>query len=114
VSKDQDSEKKPKSGPSVNSSKKSPTTSPSTKTPRKPFDDRSPECKEALALVDKICETIEDDVPDRAKEQNGEYFEDVEEKAKSIGLTVETSRHATPGQLNALANMLQGIEKWLR
>ena len=91
-----------------------PKKPPTTKTPRKPPDERTPECREALALVEQICSTIEDDVSDSAKERNPEYFEDVEEKAKGIGLTVETAQHATPNQIRALENILEGVEKWVR
>lgn len=85
---------------------------PNAPQPRKPTDNRTAEAKQALKLADEIHETIED-VADWKREKNAAYFESVETAAKEIAEKVEGAEDATPGQIQALTNMLAGVQKWV-
>lgn len=71
-----------------------------------------PDVTEALRLVDKIEQTIEDEISEDAKLTAAEYFESVADRAKAIGTTIERMNRVTANQLAALENMLSGIERW--
>lgn len=68
--------------------------------------------KDALAIVEKISKTIEDDVPEWKVLKNQNYFASLEDRAKGIGETIERTNRVTEAQVTALENMLEGLEKW--
>jgi hypothetical protein len=72
------------------------------------------EVEKAREILDEICETIEDEISDRIKDEHAQYFEDVEEKAKSIFSTIEKTERVSGAQMSALENMLAGVKKWVR
>ena len=65
----------------------------------------------AQKVVDEILETIEE-LSDSVKLKAADYFESVEERAKSIMENVEKRDSASDAQMTALNNMLEGGEKW--
>jgi len=67
------------------------------------------EVAKALELADSILEKITD-LPERAEE----FGDSVESKVISISETIESRNHVTPAQMNALENMLAGVERWIR
>lgn len=83
---------------------------------RKRYDtgEAPPEVREALDLADRIEETYEDEVPDRAKEDGEDFFEGVLGRTRAIAETIDRTQRVTDGQLTALQNMLAGVEKWAR
>lgn len=68
--------------------------------------------REALEVVEEIDETV-DQVSDRAKSNNAEFFESVLEKSKAIGETIRRTNSVSPAQRSALDNMLKGVDKWV-
>lgn len=62
---------------------------------------------DAVALVDEILE-----MADQTCDAGREFAESVAEKARLIGESVERSGAATDGQITALQNMLDGLERW--
>lgn len=75
---------------------------------------KNPEVQKAREILDELCEVIEEEISDRVKDEHGEFFEDVEEKAKAIVSTIEATDRASEAQITALENMLAGVKKWVR
>ena len=71
------------------------------------LDDLSPDVKEALALVEEI-ESLVEELPDAGEE----FGESVLEKASDIAATIEANDRVTDGQMTALENMLDGVQRW--
>jgi hypothetical protein len=66
---------------------------------------------QALRLVEDICDLAESgDIPTAGRD----YAESVAERARSIGETIEERGRVTEAQVNALENMLSGLERWIR
>lgn len=63
----------------------------------------------ALWIVDEI-EELAGQVPERGEE----YAESVLGKAASIGEAIEERGHVTEGQITALENMRDGLQRWVR
>jgi len=76
--------------------------------PRKPSAKPEPaEVSEVLSAAEEIQE-LADDIP-----PGGEEFAlSVSEKAADIVATIERTGYATAGQLEALENMLDGLQRW--
>ena len=69
----------------------------------------STDWEEALEIVDEIHE-VADDVPERGED----FAISVTEKARSIGATIAEREHVTDAQMEALENMLAGLQRWVR
>lgn len=67
----------------------------------------------AIKDIDRILETIEDDIPDRAFSAATEFFEDVEEKLKAVRATITATGRVTEKQLSAIAGWDAGVGKWI-
>ena len=67
------------------------------------------EWEDALNLVEKIEEEAEC-VPERGED----FAASVLDKAKAIGATIDEREHVTEAQMDALKNMLSGLERWTR
>lgn len=65
--------------------------------------------EDALDLVEEI-ESAAEDVPERGED----FAASVLECANSIGDTIEQNEHATPRQMEALENMIEGLMRWTR
>jgi hypothetical protein len=63
--------------------------------------------EDAMTLVDEILELV-----DQTCDAGRDFAESVSDKARSIGESVERSKSATDGQIKALQNMLDGLERW--
>ena len=65
--------------------------------------------KGAISIAEEIIDLSQHgDLP-----SNGiDYAESVAEKARSIANSVEENAYATEGQIQALENMLEGLQKW--
>lgn len=86
------------------------TTPPDATKPKKPArDDTQDIIDEALSLAEEINNTA-DDVPERGQE----FAESVRGRANDIAETVEEKGFATEKQIDALRNMLSGLERWIR
>lgn len=68
---------------------------------------------DAIEQAEGILELIEDDLPDRAWDKAGEFFEDVQEKVKSVLLTLQQTGVVTPRQQSALDSWEAAIRKWI-
>ncbi|MCI0421503.1 MAG: hypothetical protein L0312_20140 [Acidobacteria bacterium] len=77
-------------------------------------DSQDPDVREALEQVQRITGLIEDDVPDWAKDKAPDFFEDVAEKVRSVGETIERMDSVTDGQRRALNNWESGVRRWIR
>ncbi len=73
----------------------------------------SPETQEAIDISLEIVRVIEEDVQERAKIKNADYFESCMDKAKAIGETITRTNSVSEGQRKALENTLEGIRKWV-
>lgn len=62
---------------------------------------------DALEIADSILMLV-DDLP----EEGEDFGLSVAEKAESIAANIRKHRRVTDGQLNALENMLAGVERW--
>lgn len=71
-------------------------------------DDMQAKVDEALSLVSQINDLAED-MPERGEE----YASSVVEKANIIGETIEEKGFVTDKQLNALENMISGMQRWI-
>lgn len=69
--------------------------------------ERVPEVKQASTLAEEICDLAEE-VPAAGTD----FAESVSETARDIAANVETHNRATDSQLNALENMLHGLQRW--
>jgi len=78
-----------------------------------PEDDTPQEVKDALAQVERIQDTIEEEVGDYAKSKAGEFFEDIEQKVKDVGQTIERTNRVTEAQQKALDGWEAGVRKWI-
>lgn len=67
----------------------------------------------ALEQADRILAAIEDDLPERAWDTAGDFFEDVQTKVKAVRLTVSTAHAVTERQLTALNNWEAAVNKWI-
>lgn len=65
------------------------------------------EWEAALELVDQI-EDAAMDVPERGED----FAASVVDTATSIGNTIEENEHVTDKQMDALENILSGLERW--
>lgn len=65
------------------------------------------EWEDAIDFVNRI-ETEADDVPERGED----FAASVVEKATSIGASIGEMKHVTDGQMEALENMMAGLQKW--
>ena len=65
------------------------------------------EWEDALDRVSEI-ESEAEDVPERGED----FAASVLEKAKDIGSTIEERSHVTDAQMDALDNMLAGLQRW--
>jgi hypothetical protein len=54
------------------------------------------------------------DLAEEVPPDGEEFAESVVEKSAAILATVETQRSATAAQLDALANMRDGLQRWVR
>jgi methyl-accepting chemotaxis protein len=63
--------------------------------------------EDAMALIDEIRE-----LADQTCDAGRDFADSVSDKARSIGESVERSGSATDGQIKALQNMLDGLERW--
>jgi hypothetical protein len=79
--------------------------------PEKPKEQKPPRCSasydEAMGLIDEI-----EDLAGSICENGQDFASSVEAKAVSIGESVERAGSATDGQLQALANMAEGLRAW--
>lgn len=73
-----------------------------------------PSTQDALELVGTILDLIEDEVPDWAKEKASDFFEDVEEKVREVGKTIEARGMCTERQYNALQGWERGVRGWIK
>lgn len=62
---------------------------------------------EAMALIDEI-----EDLACSICEAGQDFADSVSSKAADIATSVERSGSATDGQLQALQNMLEGLQRW--
>ena len=69
--------------------------------------------KEALKVAEWISRTIDDDIPERKKLKNPDYFESTEARAQAIADTIERTNRVTQAQRTALDNILAGLLKWV-
>lgn len=65
---------------------------------------------EALELVSRIQEMIEDEI---SPERVNDFLEDVLEKSASVGETIESSGYVTEKQASALQNWHDAVERFL-
>ena len=70
-------------------------------------DKRPLDVREALDIVDEI-ETMAEQLP----EEGEDFGMSVTEKAADIAANIETHNRVTDGQLSALQNMLDGLQRW--
>lgn len=76
---------------------------------RRPIQTANPSATEATALAEEIIELADsEDLPSAAID----FAESVAYKARDILAAVESENRATPGQIEALKNMLDGLERW--
>lgn len=66
------------------------------------------DAEEAIGLVDEIRETA-----DMVSDAGQDFAQDVLAKAVSIGETIERSGRASAKQVEALENMLAGLQAWI-
>ncbi len=71
------------------------------------------DAKAAVEKIDRVLATIEDDLPERAWDKATDFFEDVEEKLKSVRQTITTSGRVTERQLSAIDGWERGVGKWI-
>lgn len=64
---------------------------------------------EAYSLINEIQE-LAGDMPERAEE----FVDSVVNKALEIKVTIERKSQATPNQIQALRNMLNGMKRWIK
>ena len=69
--------------------------------------------QKAMDLIEKIETTIEEDVDERGQEKGKDFFEGILDTIKSMSLNIVENQNATPKQLAALHNMLEGVHKWV-
>lgn len=81
---------------------------------RDPENDVPQEVKDALSQVERILDTIEEDVPEYAKNRATEFFESVEQKTRDVGQTIERTNRVTEGQQRALDGWEAGVRKWVK
>jgi hypothetical protein len=70
--------------------------------------------EQALEQSERIVELIDDEVPDWAKNTATNFFEDIREKAVSVGETISRTKRVTEGQQNALDGWERGVRKWIK
>ena len=68
--------------------------------------------EEALDLCNEIEEAI-NMVPEEKEAKAEEFLYSVSDKVQGIRVNVEDYQSATEGQLQALRNMLEGVEAWM-
>jgi hypothetical protein len=56
---------------------------------------------------------IDDDVPDHAWEEARDFFEDVLERVKAVGATIERTGRVTELQRKALDNWESAVARWI-
>lgn len=61
-----------------------------------------------MAIIDDI-QMMADDVPERG----ADFAESVCDKTSDIGDTIEETGVVTEGQMKALENMREGLQRWL-
>lgn len=71
------------------------------------FSDNHSEVKEALSIAEEI-ESLAADLP----EAGADFGISVTEKAADIAANIEKHNRVTDGQLAALENMLDGLQRW--
>ncbi len=76
------------------------------------WNDPEPDIDEALATAERISKKIAD-APAALWKSAFRFFEDVDEKAKSLHQTMSRSKKATTKQINALKGWESGIDKCL-
>jgi hypothetical protein len=79
----------------------------------KPNDALSSDVREAVKVGEETLRIIEEDVPDRAKENNIGFFEGVEAKTKGILDSIVRTNRVSEAQANALDNMQSAVKKWV-
>lgn len=70
--------------------------------------------EQALEQSERIVELIDDEVPDWAKDRATDFFEDIREKAVSVGETISRTKRVTESQQNALDGWERGVRKWIK
>ncbi len=74
---------------------------------------KSKDVDAALDIVEELHRVIEEEVDERAQERGKEYFESIMQRSAAIGTTIYNSNRVSPGQKQALENMLNGARKWV-
>lgn len=80
----------------------------------KEFDDPVEEAKEAADRIEALCDEDNEEIPQWAKDSKPEFFEEIRDKAREIIATVKRKGYVTDKQLQALKNMRDGAERWIR
>jgi hypothetical protein len=75
-------------------------------------DEPPDDVKEALEIVEGIGDVVERVTQRRISDDGAAFLEDILDKARSIGATIEEQNRVSDRQLNALKNMLAGVKKW--
>jgi hypothetical protein len=93
---------------------RSPASNPMRNEPQKPpAETLTATAKQVIYEAERISEVIEG-LHDWQREKGEEFFDSVITKAESIIASIRRMGDATPGQAQAIANMLDGVEKWQR
>ena len=73
-----------------------------------------PNAAAAIAQCEALIDMIDDDVPDKAKDKAGEFFDDVRDKVVSMSETLTATGRCSEKQQQALDNWQAAVSKWIR
>lgn len=73
----------------------------------------SADVRAALEQIDRVLDSIENDLPDNAWDKGGDFIEDVDTRLKAMKETISLSNDVTPRQLSALNSWETAIGKWI-
>jgi archaellum component FlaC len=73
------------------------------------LDDNQRDIEQAEDLIEEINSLLEE-LPERAED----FYQSVSETVHDISIFIDKHRRVTKKQINALENMLYGIQKWSR